>query len=252
MVPPSSLLLLLLEFLLLWLVRDWLSLLSLVREAHPLLSSGRDSQSQEFVARRSWWRFVRRALPALFKFIAYLTGLNSNPFGSSDLRVAARPSGSLAGGLGGRVVTVVAGFPAWSGVSCRRVLLLLLGTRAVSVVAIFTRAAVGFVLGLRIRVVVSQRLREPTCGVAFTGAGLWSVEPALCSAQSASLLELRRCLYAVLHHWLSAATPEEASCVPSSSAFRGCSGWWCSAMAVGAVFCTVATFMVKISPLELS
>ncbi|MQL91218.1 hypothetical protein Taro_023817 [Colocasia esculenta] len=28
-----------LEFLLLWLVRDWLSLLSLVREAHPLLSS---------------------------------------------------------------------------------------------------------------------------------------------------------------------------------------------------------------------
>ncbi|MQM20771.1 hypothetical protein Taro_053799 [Colocasia esculenta] len=31
----SSLLPLLLEFLLLWLVRDWLSLLSLVREAHP-------------------------------------------------------------------------------------------------------------------------------------------------------------------------------------------------------------------------
>ncbi|MQL75354.1 hypothetical protein Taro_007729 [Colocasia esculenta] len=31
----NSLLPLLLEFLLLWLVRDWLSLLSLVREAHP-------------------------------------------------------------------------------------------------------------------------------------------------------------------------------------------------------------------------
>ncbi|MQM16450.1 hypothetical protein Taro_049405 [Colocasia esculenta] len=33
----------------------------------------------------------------LFEFIAYLTGLNSNPSGSSDPRVAARPSGSLAG-----------------------------------------------------------------------------------------------------------------------------------------------------------
>ncbi|MQL73594.1 hypothetical protein Taro_005925 [Colocasia esculenta] len=32
-------------FLLFWLVRDWLSLLSLVREAHPLLSSGKDSLS---------------------------------------------------------------------------------------------------------------------------------------------------------------------------------------------------------------
>ncbi|MQL78158.1 hypothetical protein Taro_010582 [Colocasia esculenta] len=31
----------------------------------PLLSSGRDSLSQEFVVRRSWWRFVRRALPAV-------------------------------------------------------------------------------------------------------------------------------------------------------------------------------------------
>ncbi|MQL86615.1 hypothetical protein Taro_019160 [Colocasia esculenta] len=33
----------------------------------------------------------------LFEFIAYLTGLNSNPFGSSDPWVAARPLGSLAG-----------------------------------------------------------------------------------------------------------------------------------------------------------
>ncbi|MQM10525.1 hypothetical protein Taro_043417 [Colocasia esculenta] len=38
-------------------------------------------------------------------------------------------------------------------------------------------AVVGFVLGLRIHVGVSRRLREPTCGVAFTGAGLWSMEP---------------------------------------------------------------------------
>ncbi|MQL96908.1 hypothetical protein Taro_029583 [Colocasia esculenta] len=36
---------------------------------------------------------------------------------------------------------------------------------------------VGFFVGLHICVGVSRRLREPTCGVAFTGAGLWSVEP---------------------------------------------------------------------------
>ncbi|MQL71446.1 hypothetical protein Taro_003765 [Colocasia esculenta] len=41
----------------------------------------------------------------------------------------------------------------------------------------FARVAVGFVLGLHVRVGVSRRLREPTCGVAFTGAGLWSTEP---------------------------------------------------------------------------
>ncbi|MQL98474.1 hypothetical protein Taro_031190 [Colocasia esculenta] len=34
-VAPSSFASALLEFLLLWLVRDWLSLLSLVRKAHP-------------------------------------------------------------------------------------------------------------------------------------------------------------------------------------------------------------------------
>ncbi|MQL74887.1 hypothetical protein Taro_007259 [Colocasia esculenta] len=85
--------------MLLWLVRDWLSILSLVREAHPpLLSPGRDSLSQKFVAGRSWWRFVTPCVASsLFEFIAYLTGLNSNPSGSSDPWVAARPSGSLAG-----------------------------------------------------------------------------------------------------------------------------------------------------------
>ncbi|MQL89244.1 hypothetical protein Taro_021819, partial [Colocasia esculenta] len=56
-------------------------------------------------------------------------------------------------------------------------LLLLLGAHAASVVAVFARAAVGFVLSLRIRVGVSRRLREPTCGVAFTGAGLLPVDP---------------------------------------------------------------------------
>ncbi|MQM01437.1 hypothetical protein Taro_034195 [Colocasia esculenta] len=49
---------------------------------------------------------LRRALPALFEFIAYLAGLNSNPSGSSDPWVAARPSGAPGGGPGGRVVIV--------------------------------------------------------------------------------------------------------------------------------------------------
>ncbi|MQL91596.1 hypothetical protein Taro_024212, partial [Colocasia esculenta] len=41
----------------------------------------------------------------------------------------------------------------------------------------FDRATVGFVIGLHIRVGASRRLREPTCGVGFIGAGLWSAEP---------------------------------------------------------------------------
>ncbi|MQL86209.1 hypothetical protein Taro_018738, partial [Colocasia esculenta] len=124
-----------------------------------------------------------------FEFIAYLTGLNSNPSGSSDLWVAVRPLGVLGGALGGQVITV------GPFVSCRRVLLLLLGARAASVVAVFARTAVGFILGLCIRVVMSQRLREPTRGVAFTGvsevlpeffsvgSGGGEVSPDLCCAR---------------------------------------------------------------------
>ncbi|MQM13118.1 hypothetical protein Taro_046040, partial [Colocasia esculenta] len=62
-------------------------------------------------------------------------------------------------------------------VSYKRVSLLLLGARAASLVAAFARAAVGFVLGSRVRVGMSRRLREPACGVAFTGAGLLPVDP---------------------------------------------------------------------------
>ncbi|MQM12369.1 hypothetical protein Taro_045286 [Colocasia esculenta] len=40
----------------------------------------------------------------------------------------------------------------------------------------FAHATFGFVVGLCIRVGVSQRLREPMCGVALTGAELWSAE----------------------------------------------------------------------------
>ncbi|MQM20109.1 hypothetical protein Taro_053124 [Colocasia esculenta] len=138
----------------------------------------------------------------------------------------------------------------------------------------FVHAAVGFAVGLHVYVGVSRRLREPTCGVAFTSARLWSAEPvegvlallavplllgcvlvgypllvgvcpywmspycwgvccwlfvwpcmpvhrwALYSAQSTSLLELSRCLCAVLHRWLSAATP-------GCGASLGCSVFWC-------------------------
>ncbi|MQM16690.1 hypothetical protein Taro_049648 [Colocasia esculenta] len=44
-------------------------------------------------------------------------------------------------------------------------------------VVVFARAAVGFVLGLCVPVGVSRRLREPACGVAFTGAGLLPEDP---------------------------------------------------------------------------
>ncbi|MQL74564.1 hypothetical protein Taro_006916 [Colocasia esculenta] len=57
---------------------------------------------------------LRVASTLLFEFIAYLTGLNSNPSRSSDPWVVARPSGVPGGGPGGRVVTVVTSFPAGS------------------------------------------------------------------------------------------------------------------------------------------
>ncbi|MQL85067.1 hypothetical protein Taro_017583, partial [Colocasia esculenta] len=41
----------------------------------------------------------------------------------------------------------------------------------------FAHVMVEFVIGLHIHVGVLRRLREPTCGVAFTGGGLWSAEP---------------------------------------------------------------------------
>ncbi|MQM16188.1 hypothetical protein Taro_049141, partial [Colocasia esculenta] len=72
-----------------------------------------------------------RLLWLLFEFIAYLTGLNSNPSGSSDLWVAAQPSASLTGVWEVRWLALQQG----PSVSCRRALLLLLGVRASSVVA---------------------------------------------------------------------------------------------------------------------
>ncbi|MQL98522.1 hypothetical protein Taro_031218 [Colocasia esculenta] len=172
----------------------------------------------------------------------------------------------------------------------------------------FARAAVGFVVGMRIRVGLSRRLREPMCGVAFT-VGVFArakqmlVLPGFFSVGSSGvrvplsgaayvLVEVYRlvslvvlvevlpgpacvastvllaavfslmdfvcprgrviCLASRALRTLCDGGLEEAGCVPSSSAFRGCSGWWCSAMEVGAVFRTVATFAVKVPPLELS
>ncbi|MQL98146.1 hypothetical protein Taro_030850 [Colocasia esculenta] len=51
-------------------------------------------------------------------------------------------------------------------------------------------AVLAVVVGMHVRVGVSRRLREPTCGVAFTGAGLLSVEPV---EGLVSLLELSIC-----------------------------------------------------------
>ncbi|MQL98268.1 hypothetical protein Taro_030975 [Colocasia esculenta] len=126
----------LVEFLLLWLVRDWLSLLSLVREAYP---------------------------PTLFSLL--ICGWRR------DFR------GSLAGGLGGRVVIVVVSFPARFECELQESVAAVAGCMCFERGCWFARAAIGFVIGLRVRVSVSRRLREPMCGVAFIGAGLWSAEP---------------------------------------------------------------------------
>ncbi|MQL67914.1 hypothetical protein Taro_000161 [Colocasia esculenta] len=66
-------------------------------------------------------------------------------------------------------------------------------------VDIFAHSAVGFILGLRVHVGVSRRLREPACGVAFTVAGLLSVDPAV------SLVDVSLCAigcYALLSRHL--------------------------------------------------
>ncbi|MQM15006.1 hypothetical protein Taro_047942, partial [Colocasia esculenta] len=77
------------------------------------------------------------------------------------------------------------------------VLLLLLGARAASVVTVFARATVGFVLGLRIRVGVSRRLREPMCGVAFTVVNSGEVLPEFFSVGSGGGL-FRACFFQLL------------------------------------------------------
>ncbi|MQM16828.1 hypothetical protein Taro_049790, partial [Colocasia esculenta] len=123
----------LVEFLLLWLVRDWLSLLSLVREADP---------------------------PTLFRSV-----------GGGVI------FGVPGGGPGGRVVTVVASFPAGSECELQESVAAVAGCACCERGCGFARAAVRFVLGLHVLVGVSRRLREPMCGMAFTGAGLWSAEP---------------------------------------------------------------------------
>ncbi|MQM04467.1 hypothetical protein Taro_037264 [Colocasia esculenta] len=128
--------------------------LSLFARLTPLLSSGRDSLSQEFVG-----------MPLKDCTFLSIRGWRH------DLR------GSLAGVWEVRSLQWWLAFQQGPSVSCRRVLLLLLGVRAASVVVVSAHAVVGFVFGLRVRVGVLRRLREPTCGVAFIGAVLWSAQP---------------------------------------------------------------------------
>ncbi|MQL80354.1 hypothetical protein Taro_012802 [Colocasia esculenta] len=107
----------LLEFLLLWLVRDWLSLLSLVREAHPpyslqvaIFPAWFKCELQESVVavvggacyERGCW-FARAAIGFVFglrvrvgsRAVPCVPTLADDPPGCSG-RVAARPSGPLA------------------------------------------------------------------------------------------------------------------------------------------------------------
>ncbi|MQM05716.1 hypothetical protein Taro_038529, partial [Colocasia esculenta] len=145
------------------------------RGSPPLLSPGRDSLSQEFVAGRSWWRFIAPCVAS---------------------SVASFPTGS-------ECVAVVAGCACFER-GCW-----------------FARAAVGYVVCLRIRVGVSRRLREPTCGVAFTGAGLWSAEPVLSG-----------CLVQAPNHWfckpfLGVVRGGTVGCSSLTSwRLRG-AGWFC-------------------------
>ncbi|MQL97602.1 hypothetical protein Taro_030301 [Colocasia esculenta] len=85
--------------------------------------------------------------------------------------------GAPGGGPGGRVITMLASFPAGSECELQESVAAVAGCACCERGCYFARAAVGFVLGLCIHLDVSQRLREPTCGVAFTSAGLWSTEP---------------------------------------------------------------------------
>ncbi|MQL73401.1 hypothetical protein Taro_005761 [Colocasia esculenta] len=113
----------------------------------------------------------------LFEFVAYLTGLNSNPSGSSNPWVAARPSGSLAVGPGGRVVIVVASSLVGSECELQEGVAAVVGCACCERGCPICSCSGWFCLGLRVSVCVLRTLREPTCGVAFTGAGLQSAKP---------------------------------------------------------------------------
>ncbi|MQL95983.1 hypothetical protein Taro_028648 [Colocasia esculenta] len=91
-------------------------------------------------------------LTQLFEFIAYLTKLNSNPSGSSDPWVAERPSGVPGGGPGGRVVTVVASYPAGSGCELQQSVATVAECGCFERGCCFARAAIGFVVDLHVRV----------------------------------------------------------------------------------------------------
>ncbi|MQL81984.1 hypothetical protein Taro_014427 [Colocasia esculenta] len=157
----------------------------------------------------------------LFEFIAYLNGLNSNPSGSSDPWVAVRPSGSLAGGPGGRVVIVISelrgsmrfvrSFPARSSCELQESLLILLGVHATSVVVWFARTTVGFVIGLRIR----MEVRFPQNGVVlvsgFCCIALW--------------VEVHRLVACVLFYWLDYCV--QSACLPWVKASLRCVFFMC-------------------------
>ncbi|MQM13968.1 hypothetical protein Taro_046894 [Colocasia esculenta] len=164
-----SLLPLSLEFLLLWLVRDWLSLLSLVREAHP---STLFSVSCE-----------RELLYGSESRVAFLQVLEvaTRPSGSLEgVREVGRYSGIRAQGsneICNELITMVASFLTGFKCELQESVAAIAGCACYECGCWFARAAVEFIVRLRVHVGVSRRLREPTYGVSFTGAGLWSAEP---------------------------------------------------------------------------
>ncbi|MQL73608.1 hypothetical protein Taro_005962, partial [Colocasia esculenta] len=129
----------------------------------------RDSLSQEFVARRLWWLFVT---PCVARSVRC-----ERERLYRSLRIRGWQRDLRGPWQGGRVIIVVACFPIGSECELQESVAAVAGCVCCKRGCWFARAAVRFIVGMLVRVGVSRRLREPTCGVAFTGAGLWYVEP---------------------------------------------------------------------------
>ncbi|MQL84928.1 hypothetical protein Taro_017441 [Colocasia esculenta] len=74
------------------------------------------------------------------------------------------------------MVLGVASFPVGSGCELQESVAAVVGCACYERGSCFTRAVIEFVVGLRVCVGMSRGLREPTCGMTFTGAGLWSAK----------------------------------------------------------------------------
>ncbi|MQL99345.1 hypothetical protein Taro_032067 [Colocasia esculenta] len=120
--------------------------------------------------------------------------------------------------------TLVASFPTGSECELQESVAAVAGCACYEHGCWFFRAAVGFVFILRVCVGVSRRLREPMCGVAFTGAGLLSVEPV--EGVCLLVVPLLRCIA-----WLPCVLvrfPRTVYCCPGEGFSQDCSALFSS------------------------